>query len=181
MAEKIKTKNSGFTLIELMVVILLASIVFLGVGVVLADGIRGFRGMLTRVHGPVVTDAYVARIKFDRICRKARAGRAVVDGSSAPSLQVLYYSVPNEDDDADLEPNMYAEFYLIGTDLMLNTGDYNADTEETTLTGTETVANNVVELIFSETPSKGVQMVLTLDDPDSNYSMTVTCGAIMHN
>ena len=169
-----KTKKSGFTLIELMVTILLASVVFLGVAVVMADGIRGYRQMLTRVHGNLANDAYVARIKFDKICRKARANSATLD-TSVPSLQVLYYSTPNTTGGADDPPDMYALFYLNGTSLMLDTGTVTAGTAATT----ETVANSVTELQFSTTHSKSVQMVVTLND--NVNSITVTCGSIMHN
>lgn len=169
------TKKSGFTLIEMMVTILLASIVFLGVAVVLADGIRGYKRTFTRIHGDIVNDAYVARLKFDKICRKASAGSAVVNADTT-AVQVLYYSTPNISGDADLDPDSYATFYLNGTDLMLDTGTIAAGTPTTT----EIVAGNVTELQFSAPfDGKSVQMVITL--VDSDHAITVTCGSIMHN
>ena len=192
--ENRKTKT-GFTLIELMVTILLASIVFLGIGVVLADGIRGYKRMFTRIHGDIVNDAYVARIKFDRICRKARAGSAIVsvDGNGNSLLEVNYYSVPNVSGNANQEPDRYAKFYLNGTypaSLMLDTSTIGPNT----VTTTQTVASNVTELQFSSqfideetgyVTGNGLQMVMTLNDKnttkDSNHSITITCCSIMHN
>lgn len=173
---KNKKKRSGFTLIELMVTVLIASFVFLGVGVVLADAIKGYRNMFSRIHGDVINDAYAARLRFDKVCRQASAGYAEVDVSSVPSLKVYYYSVPNFSGDADLPPDMYAEFYLNGTDLMQKTA---------TLAGAgpdpEILARNVTELQFSVSPDgKSAQMVMTLSK-DREHSITVTCGSIMHN
>lgn len=181
-----KTKESGFTLIELMVTILLASVVFLGVAVVLADGIKGYDRMFRRIHGDVVNDAYFARLKFDKICRMSRSGSIRLD-PSVPSLQVLYYSTPNVNGAADLEPNRYAQFYLNGTDLMLGTGTYDPETDTATQTDTQIVAGNVAEsspgvssLKFSApVGGKCCQMVMTL--ADSDHSITITCSSIMHN
>jgi prepilin-type N-terminal cleavage/methylation domain-containing protein len=174
----------GFTLIELMVTILIASFVFVGVSIVLADGVRGFKRMNLRVHGNVTTDAYVARLTFDRTCRKARAGSAIVD-VDMPSLRVLYYKdKPSTSED----PDMYAEFYLNEDtkSLMLATGSYDSITGGTTEINSRTVAGNVEDLKFSKTNSKSVQMVMTLDssgndNADDDHSITVTCGSVMHN
>lgn len=166
-------KQSGFTLIELMVTILIASIAMVGIGGVIADAHRGFRQMYERIHGDIVTDAYAARLRFDKICRMARAGTAALN-ADATAVQISYYSTPNTTGDADLPPDCNATFSLSGTNLVLNTG-----------TGTETVARNVTELQFSApVDGKSVQMVMTLDkdlNKDSDYSITVTCGSIMHN
>lgn len=186
--QKRKTKKSGFTLIELMVTILIASIVLLGLANVIADAHRGYGKMYTRVHGNIVNDAYVARLRFDKICRQARAGSAALN-ADATAVQVLYYSTPNVNGsaDGDDELNRYALFYQSGTDLMLETGTYDPNTGNTTPTGTpETVAGNVMELQFSAPDTRSVQMVMTLKNQnpandDDRHSITVTCGAIMHN
>jgi len=177
-AMKEKTlKKSGFTLIELMVTVLIASIVLLGIGSVIADATKGYRQMYDRIHGDIVNDAYVARLKFDKVCRMARAGTATV-GTSPPTLTVLYYSTPNLTGGANLAPDSSATFSLSGTNLVLNTISGGVNT-------TETVARNVTKLQFSEPiGGKSVQMVMTLDknpEINSDYSITVTCGSIMHN
>ena len=169
-----KIKKSGFTLIEMMVTMLIAGIVMLGLANVIADAHRGYGKMYTRIHGNIVNDAYIARLRFDKICRKAVGGIAAL-GPDAESLTVVYYSVPNTTEDPDLPPDMYAEFYLSNTDLLLATGAIGPNTVPTT----ETVAGNVTELQFSVPDSRSVQMVMTLADP--NHSITITCGSIRHN
>ena len=66
-----KRIKTAFTLIELMMTILVASVAVLAVSGVVADSHKGYSRMFTRVHGNVETDAYIARIKFDKICRMA--------------------------------------------------------------------------------------------------------------
>jgi len=180
------TKQSGFTMVELMVTVLIASIIMVAISGVIADASKGYNQMYNRIHGDIINDAYVARLRFDKICRSARAGTAILN-ADATTLQVLYYSKPNNTNDPNLPPDRYAEFYLNNTNLMLDTGTYNPNTGVIAQTGTETVARNVVgsSLKFSAPVNeKSVQMVMTLDkNPaiNSDYSITVTCGSIMHN
>ena len=164
----------GFTLIELMVTILIASIVVLGVASVMADAHRGYNRMYQRIHGNVITEAYTARMRFDAICRKASSGGVSLD-TSIPMLEVYYYSVPNVHGDADLLPDLYAQFYLNGTSLMLARGDIVSGA----VIATEVLATNVTELKFSADSGRSVQMVMTLDD--GRDSITVTCGSMRHN
>ena len=100
--------------------------------------------------------------------------------TSIPSLEVLYYSSPNVNGSAYLEPDRFARFYLSGTNLMLETALIGGADDTP-----ELVAKNVAELEFSAlSEGKSVQMVMTLDedtDNDYDYSLTITCGAIMHN
>ena len=79
-------------------------------------------------------------------------------------------------------PDSFAKFYKSGTNLLLETGPIG-----TTDSTPEVLARNVAELEFSFSnpqDSKSVQMVMTLDKDTSNasdYSITITCGSIMHN
>lgn len=176
-----KRKNHGFTLIELMVTVIIVAVAILGISGVIAGSHRDYAQMFKRVHGDISNDAYTSRLRFDRICRKARAGSAVID-TTVPSLTVLYYSSPNVNGSALLEPDSLAKFYLSGTNLLLETGPKNT-TDDTP----EVLARNVAELKFSYSDpqdSRSVQMVMTLDKDTSNasdYSITITCGSIMHN
>ena len=167
------TKQSGFTIIELMMTILIASVAILGISGVLADSYKGYNRMFTRVHGNIVVDAYVARLKFDKICRMARAGSATVD-TTVPFLRVEYYSAPNLGANPNLGPDMFAKFSLSGTNFVVTTGAIG------TAGNQEIIANNVNQLKFSApVDGKTVQMVMTL--ADTNHAITVTCGSIMHN
>jgi hypothetical protein len=179
-----KNRNHGFTLIELMVTAIIVVIAIIGISGVIAGSHRDYSEMFKRVHGDIANDAYTARLRFDKVCRKAKAGSAVID-SSVPSLQVLYYSSPNVNGSALLElspPDSFAKFYKSGSNLLLETGLIGT-TDDTP----EVVARNVTELEFSYSnpeDSKSVQMVMTLDKDASNandYSITITCGSIMHN
>ena len=176
-----KKISYGFTLIELMVTVIIVAIAILGISGVIAGSHRDYSIMYRRVHGDITNDAYSSRLKFDKICRKAKAGSAVID-TSIPSLTVLYYSSPNVNDSAYLEPDSFAEFYLSGTDFLLKRGTIGS----TNITP-EILAKNVVELEFSFSnpgDSRSIQMVMTLDKDIANtsdYSLTLTCGSIMHN
>lgn len=178
MDNKINKNRSGFTLMELMVTILIASFVFMGVAIVIADGVRGFKRMNLRVHGDVVNDAYFARLIFDKTCRQARAGSAELNKISTPSLRVLYYSVTPS---ATEEPDRYAEFYLNDNSktLFLEKGSYDPNSGSTNYISTTKVARNVEELNFTEMHYKSVQMVMTLKNED--HSMTIICGSVLHN
>ena len=171
-----RTNRAGFTLIELMITILIASIVMLGIAGVMADAHRGYRKMYERIHGDVVTQAYTARLKFDAVCRKSSRYHIAY---APQEVTVLLYS-DNLNPGAD--PDRYARFYpqdnSYPTALMLDTGTYNPGTGATTNTGTETVATNVEELKFS-VDGKSVQMTLTLDDGE--HGLTVTCSSVRHN
>ena len=153
---------------------LIVVVATLGVSGVIASGHTHYVLMFRRAHGAVTNDSYTSRLIFDKICRKARAGTAILD-PSGPSLEVWYYSMPNVNGSAYLEPDKFARFYLSGTNLMLSTGDIVSDSDTTTV-----IARNVTELEFSAPyDGKSVQMVMTLED--NNHSITITCGSIMHN
>ena len=176
-----KSGNCGFTLVELMVVVVVVGIAILGISGVIAGAHKDYSIMFKRVHGEITNDAYAARLRFDKICRSAKAGSAVID-NSIPSLELYFYSTPNVNGSAILElspPDSFAKFYLNGTQLMLETSTIGNSDDIA-----EVLARNVTELEFSYVSSKNIQMVMTLDkDPanNSDYAMTITCGSIMHN
>ncbi len=179
-----KKRNHGMTLIELMVTVIIVGVAIIAISGVMAGSHRDYAQMFKRVHGDISNDAYTARLRFDKICRKAAAGTAVID-TTVPSLTVLYYSSPNVNGSALPEispPDSFAKFYKSGTNLLLETGSIGS-TDDTP----EVLARNVTELEFSYSvpqDSKSVQMVMTLDKNTSDaydYSVTITCGSIMHN
>jgi len=180
MANK-RYKKFGFTLVELMVTVLIVGIAILAISGVIAGAHKDYAAMFKRVHGQITNDAFAARLRFDKICRLASAGDATID-TSVPSLRVLYYSTPNVNGNAYLEPDSYARFYLEDSQLKLETGLIGSTDDLP-----EVLASNVAELEFSFSnpgDSKSIQMVMTLDADTSNahdYSMTITCGSIMHN
>ncbi|MBN2456983.1 MAG: prepilin-type N-terminal cleavage/methylation domain-containing protein [Sedimentisphaerales bacterium] len=164
----------AFTITELMVTIVIASIVILGMGFVLADGYRGWQRMYNRVHGDVVNDAYVTRLTFDRIVRKSSITKTIGPTVPDSSITLFYYSTIGS---ANLDK--YATFYQSGNQLLLDYGDYDEGTGTTPLS-TQTLANNVQSVSFW-VPTGGVSvcMVMTLDD--GTYARTITNTAVRHN
>jgi prepilin-type N-terminal cleavage/methylation domain-containing protein len=163
-------KQKGLTLVEMMVAILIASIVVLGMGAVLADAHKGYNKMYDRINSPVVQDAYAAKAIFDRIVRKASATIDPVMGTM--SVKVYYYSAAGVGD-----PDRYAEFYVDGNDLKLDEGTHTSTSD--TMSSTMVIAGNVQD--DSEFFQKGacVQMILHLNN--GKEDLVITCSSIRHN
>ena len=184
--KKIVTARFGFTLIELMVTILIASIVLLGAGIVLVDAHKGYNDMYSRIYGSVVTEAYISRITFDRVCRKASMSYRDAATEGDTSQQVVYYYSPSNITMADATPipDRYSRFYTNGGSLLLDDGPAILVGEDLTMgavSNTITVANNVTSAVFLELSidNPSLQMILTLDD--GSDSLTVTCSSVRHN
>ncbi len=174
-----RTTISGFTLVELMVTILIATIVIIAMGGVLADAHRGYRKTYDRVYGDVTTQAYTSRITFDRICRKSSSEYKTNTGTN--ELYVYYYSAI--DTTAAPIPDRYAHFYTTGGSLMVDQGpavcsDPNNITLQAANISTP-LAINVTSAVFLQPESNCVQMILTLDD--GKHGLTVTCSSVRHN
>ncbi|UCH89479.1 MAG: hypothetical protein JSV49_02180 [Thermoplasmata archaeon] len=192
--------RTGVTLIELLVTIIAAVILLLGITGILASGIKNFKTMYKRTTSDVIRNGYEARSIFDSIVRKSSVRRCDLSSprnNAYDQMIVYYYSDP--DNFFIIEPDRYAQFYLIGSDLVLVQGDVQ---EGTFSTGPvlinpgppRVIARNVsfaldVPGIFSY-DGRSVQMVLTLDDenppnPPGNkletLKMTITSTAIRHN
>jgi type II secretory pathway component PulJ len=173
MRKYLKNK-SGITLVELMVTILISTIVIAGIGVAMVDSQRGFNQMYERAEGQVVTDAYVARAAFDAVCRKSSVRRCLpLIGELADFAEVYYYNDVNSP-----SPDRYAHFRVSGGSLVVDYGLYVSSTKNKTLTGTQTLANNVTAVEFAV---QGSSMVMTLSLKKGNQAMTVTCSSLRHN
>lgn len=165
--------RKGFTLTELMLTITIATIVIIGIGVVLADNLRGWNRMYNRVYSDVVTDGYVAKKAFDAVVRKATSKRCELD-TNGQFVEVYYYQ-----DFSSTEPDRYAIFYINGQELLVNYGPLEAGTGNTlSPSSTVKLARNVRSVNFSVTGAC-VKMVLELDN--SSEAITVTSSAIRHN
>jgi type II secretory pathway pseudopilin PulG len=166
--------RQGFTLVELIAATVMAAIVVLGIGIVLADSQKGWRKMYDRVYSDVVTDAYVARRAFDRAVRKSTI-RYPPEGNYGTTITVYYY----DDPETSLLLDKYAKFYQSGDVLLVDYGDlqpgtWNPQGAATTITLARSVesANFVVEGL-------AVRMTLTLDNEKER--MTLTSSAVRHN
>lgn len=159
----------GFTLVELMVTVLLASIVMLALGSVLADAHRGFNNMYERANSPVVVDAYVARLAFDSVIRPASTGITSQPVITDTSVKVYLYSDPNQ-----ITPDRYAMFYVSGGTLFLEKGVRSSGS----VLSTQTIAENVIDVDFA-VKQACIQMMLELDN--GKESLIVTISSIRHN
>jgi len=180
--DKDNTTRAGVTLIELVITMLIAGIVLLGIAIVMVDAHTGYRKMFERVHGSVENDAYVARIKFDSICRSASKFDAdiIYDSTNPGEITVFSYS---DNISPTAGPDRYAKFSLNGTDMMLEEGpaSYGGDPEIWTLGNANSsfvVATNVTELKFS-VRGRSLEMTVTIND--GKYGITVTSSAVRHN
>jgi prepilin-type N-terminal cleavage/methylation domain-containing protein len=158
----------GFTLVELVITAAIMSIVALAIGVVIVDGQTSWNVMYDRANSDVITDGYVARVKFDAVMRKASREKLLL-GDSGGSVEVYYYA-----DDSSTVPDRYARFYTSDGDLNLECGQL----EPRTTLDVETVCGNVSACTFKQV-GRSVQMILTLDD--GTQTNTVVSSAVTQN
>ena len=160
--------SKGFSLLELMMATTLACIVVVGVGVVLVDSQRGWNAMYTRTYSDVVTDAHVARRRFDSVVRNASSQGVLLD-DYGNWVEVYYYSDPNSS-----IVDRYTRFISSNSQL---TVEYGVVEPRQTL-NTEILCENVSSCVF-KLAGNSVQMVLTLDDGSQNA--TIVASAVTHN
>ena len=160
--------RKGFSLLELMMATTLACIVVVGVGVVLVDSQRGWNAMYTRTYSDVVTDAHVARRRFDSVVRNASSQGVLLD-DYGNWVEVYYYSDPNSS-----IVDRYTRFISSNSQLTI---EYGVVEPRQTL-NTETICGNVSSCVF-KLAGNSVQMVLTLDDGSQNT--TIVASAVTHN
>ena len=171
MRQQTVKNRRGFTLSELLTVMVIAPVVVLGMGILLADSQRGWNQMFNRVNSGVVNDAYVARKAFDAIVRKSSISHELLgDGE----VVVYYYNDP----DSSTWLDRYARFYADGTTLLVDYGQLDSNRNLSEQTQTITLADNVEALNFYVNGAC-VQMVLSLDN--GSESLMVMTSAIRHN
>lgn len=160
--------RKGFSLIELMMATTLGCIVIVAIGVVLVDSQRGWNTTYTRTYSDVVTDAHVARRRFDSVVRNASSQGILLD-DYGNWVEVYYYSDPNS-----AIVDHYARFLSSNSQLTI---EYGVVEPRQTL-NTETLCENVSGCVF-KSAGNSVQMVLTLDDGSQNA--TIVASAVLHN
>ena len=168
MAKKRFKIASGFTITELVIAIVISAIVILGISLVVADSHKGWVRMYDRIYSGVVSDAYVARGKFDFVIRKSSRENFSVD-SAGNWIEVYWYA-----GSGSTVLDRYARFYVSGSNLNLEYGTLNP---RATL-NVETVCGNVSACVF-KSAGRSAQMILTLDDGEQ--TVKITSSAVMHN
>jgi len=168
MLKKRTANQKGLTLVEVMVAMVIALLIFLGVGVVVADSHRSWNRMYNRVYSDVVTDSYVARKTFDAVIRKAGRNHIFADENGG-WVEVRYYQ-----DWESTTYDRYARFYVYGDELRVEYGDLDPGQ----VLSTRIICSNVSSCVFTAS-GKTAQMVLTLDN--GSETATVMTSAVAHN
>ena len=181
MPKKRHKSCEGFTLIELILTIVMAAMILFGIGIVLADAIRGYRNMWNRVNSGVVVDGYVARRAFDAVVRKSTI-EAYYLGDLAEKVAVYYYS---DAQDLTIEvPDRFAYFKKVDDTLKVDRGTIPAsqwdqlNVDNLNVTSTQTLANKVQSVEFL-VDGFCVQMILAIGNESD--PMTITCSSVRHN
>ncbi|MDO8336409.1 MAG: prepilin-type N-terminal cleavage/methylation domain-containing protein [Candidatus Saccharibacteria bacterium] len=180
-------RRFGFTMVELMVTILIAMLVFAGIGVAIVDSIKSFPKMYERTTGNydgsggagIIPDSYVAKAAFDRICRRASIKKFLPDtADTTPSdwIEVYYYNDVNS-------PSLdrYARLWVDGNDLKVDHGTYVESTGSTSFTSTETLAITVDTGNLPKFAVQAASVTMALSLKKGNQAMTVTSTAVRHN
>ena len=169
MSKKEPTVQTGFTIVELMIAVMLAAIVMFGIGAMVVDSQRGWHRMYNRIYSDVATDSYVARKTFDSAIRKASSERLLLD-AAGNWLEVYYYADANS-----AVIDRYARFSYDGIDQL--DIEYGIVEPRETLS-IRPVCENVSSCVFKAS-GRSVQMILTLDD--GSQTATVVSSSVMHN
>lgn len=158
---------SGLTLVEMVVATAILLIVVSGVGVAVADGFRGWRGMYDRLYSKQASDSVAAPRILDLAVRKAAGSRLLI-GADGHSVEVCQYE--NQD---STSIDRYARLYFEGGRLYLEQGEL----APRHAVSTRAVCENVSDCVFRRL-NRSVQMALTLDDGE--HRRTIVSSAFIH-
>jgi prepilin-type N-terminal cleavage/methylation domain-containing protein len=178
-AETSRRAKRAFTLVEMSVAMVASSIMFLAIVGVLASSHKEWNQTYERVHGQVVTDAYVVRKVFDRIVRQASVSWCDPLDSVGSSITLGLYPA----DGFLVEPpgNRYATFSLSDGNLILEEGDLDTSGLKPACRGhdsTQTLASHVTSCTFWRSgPCIHMSMVIN----DGKTELPVALTATRHN
>jgi hypothetical protein len=159
----------GFTLLEMAISMLAASVLILATGAFLADYQRAFNDTYDRAYSSNEGADMAARTAFYQTVRQAAASGAASVASDGSWLEVQYYSQPGS---SSLDRS--ARFYLSGQDLVLERTDLDTDQS----LGVQTVCGTVASLAFALT-GDSARMFLELDDGSSTRA--INASAVMRS
>lgn len=156
------TDKCGFTLIEMMVVLMLLSVLIPVIGAMLVSGRKHWNVLYHRVYRTEAIDGFAAHRLFDAVCRKASYRKALLGANNA-SLEVYY---PDAGSSART-PENYARFYLSDQTLIVEHGKTLPDAwapDTNRPTRKMTVASHVNRVRF-DIHGAAVQMRVVFEDP----------------
>lgn len=166
-----RRRRAGLTLLELLMGSIVALLLFICVGILMADSQKNYERIFSRVAGDRTTDGQAAIQAFDSLCRQASRRRCLLSVSEE-MLEVYLYSDPQVS-----FPDRFACFYASGTDLLLEQGALQPGTWARGGGATETIvlARELEEVRFRK-EGEALQMFLTFQNPQ-NPGMVV-CSSI---
>jgi hypothetical protein len=174
MKKRIKNRNGGFTLVELILGVLTSLIIILTVGIVLADSHKGWHTMYDRTYGDITTGGYVAKSAFDMVIRKSSiSAKMPVVGSTGEYIEVYYYA-----SSSSTTPDRYARFYKKGDSLYVDYGPLDKSGLSLNAKNTVELAKAVKSVHFSGIGTY-IQIVLTLGD--DSRTLLGTCATNRHS
>ena len=168
MCRKTFYKSSAFTLIELIITIVLASIIMLGLGVMMYDNQRGWNKMYNRIYSDIASDGLFTQKTFDAVVRKSSRTNFNID-PAGQWVELAYYS-----DNVVSAVDRYARFYKSGSDLYIEEGTINPRVS----IDTRKISSDVSACRFLNS-GVSVQLIMTLDDGSEQVEVLST--AVMHN
>lgn len=170
MTKKTRFVRAGFTMVEMEVGILVASVLTIVLGIVLVDTQKAWSSTYTRSKEAIGIDGHVAKLTFDSLIRKASSKQVTVD-SLGDWIEVSYYADPSS-----TELDRYCHLYVSAGALMAEHGQLESGSK--TALQTSTVCDNVSQCLFTQN-GRSAQMVLTLTE--ASRQNTIISSAYMHN
>ncbi|UCD53126.1 MAG: prepilin-type N-terminal cleavage/methylation domain-containing protein [Phycisphaerales bacterium] len=168
---RVKRNHLGFTLLEMAVALLAASVLILATGAFLADHQRAFNDTYDHTYSPAMEADMAARVVFYQTIRQAASSGAASVAADGSWLEVQYYSQPES---SALDRS--ARFYLSGQDLLLERTDL--DTGQSLGVQTVCAGGTVDSVVFALT-GVSARMFLQLDDGSS--TQVVNASAVMRS
>jgi prepilin-type N-terminal cleavage/methylation domain-containing protein len=162
--------KSGFSLVELVVVLAIALLILLAVGFALSDGLGTFNDINSITFSDSYDDAIYVRRYFDAIIRKS-SGNPVLNPADK-TLKVYFYN-----DWGSTFLDRYTRFFKFQNQLRAEYGTVDSGGTEQCV-GVDTICDNVSSCDFYVS-GRSAQMMLELDDGTKNY--TVATSAVAHN
>ena len=160
-------KRKGLTIVELLVAMVIAIIPLYATAMVISGNQKSWNHIYNRVNNGIMTDSYAAKASFESICEKSSRSRLAPQvGTLGGYIEVYYY----EPWDAS-QLNAYSRFSVQNGSLIRVYGSYDLADGSKTISGTDTIANNVDAVKFS-IAGNNINMILHLDNGSERTTIT---------
>jgi len=166
---KLKIKNSGMTLIELMVAIAIAAIGILAASGAMADSFKSWGVMYNKVNSDVVVQGYTVTNSFEKVVRQSTLSIIGMDTNTNPAWVEVFYAKSATPTVLD----QHAKFSYDSSkdELLLERGTIGATTPQI-------ICENVTSCVFKRADAS-IQMIMTITS--GNQTVKVISSALLHN